>query len=284
MAERVSPVVRGRRLAAELRRLRGAAGLTIDQVAARLECSAAKVSRFENGQVTVRIQDARELLELYGVAEGRREELLALVRQARAQGWWHEYADMLPAGMETYIGLEDEAHRIQIHNTGLIPGLVQTERYAWEINVSFRDVPLDVVERQTRLRLGRQGILTRAAPALLHLVIDESVLRRQIGAPEVMAEQYRHLIEMARLDHVTIQVLPFTAGAHQSAAFSYNIVSFADPADPKVVFVGLLDGCVYRTEAEQVGRYGAAFDQAAFIALDPAGSVDFLAALAQAPA
>jgi len=115
-------------------------------------------------------------------------------------------------------------------------------------------------------------------------VIDESVLRRQIGAPEVMAEQYRHLIDMAGLDHITVQVLPFTAGAHQSAAFSYNIVSFADPADPKVVFVGLLDGCLYRTEAEQVGRYSAAFDQAAFIALDPAATVDFLTSLAESPA
>ena len=281
MAERVSPVVRGRRLAAELRRLRGAAGLNIEQVAARLECSTAKVSRFENGQVTVRIQDARELMDLYGVVGERREELLALVRQARNQGWWHTYTDIIPAGMETYIGLEDEAHKIEIHNMGLIPGLVQTERYAWETNVSSPDTPLETVERWTQLRLGRQHILTRPDPVLLHLVIDESVLRRRIGAHEVMVEQYRHLIDMAGRDNITVQVLPFDAGAHQSAAFSYNIASFADPADPKVVFIGLLDGCLYRTEAESVGRYTAAFEQAAYIALDPAASVEYLAALAE---
>ncbi|HEV2639412.1 MAG TPA: helix-turn-helix transcriptional regulator [Actinocrinis sp.] len=281
MAERVSPVVRGRRLAAELRRLRGAAGLNIDQVAARLECSTAKVSRFENGQVTVRIQDARDLLDLYGVTGARREDLLALVRQSRAQAWWHEYAGMIPVATQTFIGLEDEAYRIQAYNMGLMPGLVQTERYAYEINFSSTDTSLEVVERQTRLRIGRQQILTRPDPALLHLVIDESVLHRQIGAPEVMAEQYRHLIAMSELGNITIQVLPFKAGAHQGAAYSYNIVSFADPADPKIVYVSLLGETLFRTDAEQVGRYNAAFEQAAAIAMDPDASVGFLASLAE---
>lgn len=281
MVDQVSPVVRGRRLAAQLRRLRTAAGLTIDQVAAQLECSTAKVSRFENGQVTVRIQDARELLDLYEVTGPEREELLGLVRQAREQGWWHAYADMLPAGMETYIGLEHEAHSIRVHNMGLIPGLVQTERYAWEINVTALDTPLSEVERQTELRLARQRILTRSEPVLLHLVIDESTLRRRVGAPDVMAEQYRYLAEIAERENITVQVLPFSAGAHQSSAFSYNIVSFADPVDPRVVYIGLLDGCVYRTDAAQTGRYDAAFEQAAALALGPAASVGLLRSLAE---
>ena len=281
MVERVSPVVRGRRLAAELRRLRGAAGLTIDQVAAQLECSTAKLSRIENGQVSVRIQDARELLDLYQVTGARREELLDLVRQARAHGWWHAYADLLPTGMQTFVGLEDEAHRLRVHNVGVVPGLVQTERYAWEINTAFTDMPLELTARHTELRLARQQILTRPDPVLLHLVIDESALRRQIGGPDVMAGQYRHLIEAAGRDNITIQVLPFAAGAHQSAAFSYNIVSFSDPADPKIVYIGMLNDCVYRSDAEQVGRYDAAFEQASATALAPADSVRFLEELCE---
>jgi transcriptional regulator with XRE-family HTH domain len=282
MVERVSPVVRGRRLAAELRRLRGTAGLTIDQVAARLECSTTKLSRIENGQVSVRIQDARELLDLYAVSGDRREQLLDLVRQARARGWWHAYADLLPSGMETFVGLEDEAHRIQVHNVGLVPGLLQTERYVWEMNAAFTDMPLSLTARYTELHMARQQILSRPNPVLLHLVLDESALRRQVGSADVMAEQYRHLIGAAVRENITIQVLPFTGGAHQSAAYCYNIASFANPADPKVVYIAMLNNCVYHTDAENVGRYNAAFDQATATALDPAASLRFLEELAHA--
>jgi transcriptional regulator with XRE-family HTH domain len=281
MAERVSPVVRGRRLAAELRRLREGAGLTIKEVADGLECSTAKVSRFENGQVKLRVLDARALLDLYRVPEPEREQLLDLVRQARTLGWWHAYADLLPNGAETFIGLEDEADGIDVHAVSLVPGLLQTESYAWELNASFEDLALDVAARYTELHQTRQQILTRPDPVLLHVVIDESALRRRIGGPQVMARQFRHLIEAADRRNITLQVLPFAAGAHQGAAYSYNIAAFADPADPKVVYVGMLNDCVYHTDAEHVGRYEAAFTQAALTALDPAASVDFLDRLAR---
>ncbi len=281
MAEQVSPVVRGRRLAAELRRLREAAGLTIRQVAEQLECSTAKLSRIENGQVSVRIQDAREMLDLYAVTGLQREQLLDLVRQARTRGWWHAYSDVLPNGSETFVGLEDEAYRIEIHNVGLVPGLLQTERYAWEMNAAFADMPLHAATRYTELHQARQKILNRSDPVLLHAVIDESALRRQIGGPQVMAEQYRHLIAAADQSNIVIQILPFSAGAHQSAPYCYNIASFANPADPKVVYIALLNDCVYHTDAEHVGRYEAAFTQATATAFAPADSIRLLEQLAQ---
>jgi transcriptional regulator with XRE-family HTH domain len=282
MVERVSPVVRGRRLAAELRRLRSAAGLTIEQVAGRLEFSTAKLSRIENGQVNVRIQDARELLDVYEVTGPRREQLLDLVRQSRARSWWHTYSDLLPAAAETFVGLEDEAHLIEVHNVGLVPGLLQTDRYAWEMNAAFTDMPLDVAERYTELHQARQRIITRPDPVNLHVVLDESALRREVGGPEVMLGQYRHLIESARMENVVIQVLPFSSGAHQSAAYCYNIASFSNPADPKVVYIAMLNDCVYYTSAEHVGRHVAAFNQATTAALDPASSVRFLGKLVRA--
>lgn len=282
MAVHVSPVVRGRRLAAELRRLREGAGLTIKDVAATLECSTAKLSRIENGQVKLRIQDARELLDLYAVSGPRREQLLDLVRQARAKGWWQGYADLIPDGAETFVGLEDEAHRLEVHALGLVPGLLQTARYAWEMNTSFADLPLHVTARYTELHLTRQLILSRPDPVLLHAVIDESALRRQVGGPQVMAEQCRHLIETAGRPNITIQVLPFAVGAHQGAAYSYNIAAFANAADPKVVYVGMLNDCIYHTDAEHVGRYEAAFAQATATALDPAASIGFLDQVARA--
>ena len=100
MVDTVSPVVRSRRLAAALRRLRLTSGLTIEEVAVQMECSTAKLSRIENALVTVRVQDARELLDLYGVHGSEREDLLELVRQAKGRAWWHAYADLMADGFQ----------------------------------------------------------------------------------------------------------------------------------------------------------------------------------------
>lgn len=135
-------MMRRRRLAAELQRMRLASRRTLEEVAAYLECSPAKVSRIENGQVAVRIQDARELLDLYEVADDRREELLQLVRQARGRGWWSDYADVLDPGSETLLSLEDEALAVSVYETNLVTALLQTQRYAWELFSSWTTIPL----------------------------------------------------------------------------------------------------------------------------------------------
>src|ERR1700733_2276681 len=140
-----SPLMRRRRLAAELHRLRAASHLTLEDVADHLECSPAKISRIENGQVAVRIQDARELLDLYDVDEDQRELLLQLVRQARGKGWWSDYADLLDEGDQTLLSLEDEASAILVYETNLIAPLLQSRRYAWELTSSRNDSRLDLV-------------------------------------------------------------------------------------------------------------------------------------------
>lgn len=282
MADRANSLVRGLKLAAELRRLRLAACLTIDQVAARLECSTAKVSRIENGLVTVRIQDARELLDLYQTPDEYREHLLSLVRTTRKKGWWHTYLDVIPSGTEFVIGMEAEAVRIRAHAVGLVPTLVQTEQYARQVALSTGACPPSVVERRTQLVLARQHILTRPASVLLHLVIDESALRRRIEPPGAMAQQYRHLIDMAELDNITIQLLPFTAGLHRSAASSFTIISFAESADltdPTYVYTDPLTGYEQRTDISR--WYLDAFDQASRIALDPENSAKALHNMAE---
>ena len=163
-----SPLMRRRRLAAELHRLRSASHLTLEEVADHLECSPAKVSRIENGQVAVRIQDARELLDLYDVDEEQREPLLQMVRQARGKGWWSDYADLLDEGGQTLLSLEDEASAIFVYETNLIAALLQTRRYAWELISSRTDSRLDLVQRTVELRMARQQILDRPnAPRLM---------------------------------------------------------------------------------------------------------------------
>lgn len=268
--------MRRRRLAVELHRLRTAAGKTLDDVADYLECSATKVSRIESGHVGARIQDVRDMLDLYGVTGAEREALLDLVRQSRQKGWWHTYADMIPEALRTMIGLEDEATTIWTYEVHLVPGLLQTPAYSRAIMTTRRDDPPEVVERGMQVRTTRKAVLAREHPPSYWAVLDEAVLRRPLGGAEVMEEQYSHLISMAASPDVTVQVVPFEAGADAGGSFPFVILGFADLAEPKVVYAELLTQAFYLNKAEEVGRYLAQFDNLRGRALDPAGSLDLI--------
>jgi hypothetical protein len=276
VAESASPVVRRRRLAVELRRLRGTAGKTLDAVAEHLECSPAKISRIESGQVGARIQDVRDMLDLYEVTGAERDSLLDLVRQSRQKGWWHAYSDMIPEAFQTMIGLEDEATTIWTYENHVIPGLLQTPGYSRAVMTSRRDDPLELIERGMTLRATRQAVLARDRSPSYWAVIDEAALRRPAGGPRVMDEQYAHLIAVADRPSVTVQVLPFAAGADAGGSFPFVILGFADLAEPKVVYAELLTDAYYINTAEKVGRYLAQFDSYRARALDPVDSVDLI--------
>jgi transcriptional regulator with XRE-family HTH domain len=267
--------MRRRRLAAELHRLRVAARLTLEEVADHLECSPAKISRIENGQVAVRIQDARELLELYDVNDEQCQPLLAMVRQARGKGWWSDYADLLDEGGQTLLSLEDEASSILIYETNLIAALLQTRRYAWELISSRTDSPLDLVQRGVDLRMARQQILDRPNAPRLNVVLDEASLRRAVSSRDVMREQYELLVDAAARPNIGLRVLPFGAGAHQAMGFPFQIFEFVDD-DPQLVSVELLSRREIFESAEEVGRYRAAFNQVYERALAPEESRNFM--------
>jgi transcriptional regulator with XRE-family HTH domain len=276
-----SPVVRRRRLAAELRRLRLAAGKTLDDAAEYLECSPTKVSRIESGHVGARIQDVRDMLDCYGLTGADREALLDLVRQARRKGWWHAYADMIPEAFQTMIGLEDEATTIWTYENHLIPGLLQTGGYARALMTGRPGNPPELVERGLQLRAARQAVLSREHGPQLSAVIDEAALRRTAGGPEVMDEQYAHLIAMAASPAVTVQVLSFEAGADPGGSFPFVILGFADRTEPKVVYAELLTAAHFINTADEVGRYVAQFDHLRGRALDPTDSLTLIRRLRQ---
>jgi len=276
-----SPVVRRRRLAAELRRLRLAASKTLDDAAEHLECSPTKVSRIESGHVGARIQDVRDLADLYEVTGPEREALLDLVRQSRRKGWWYAYADMISDSFQTLIGLEDEATTIWTYENHLIPGLLQIPGYARALMTTRPDTPLDLIERGLQLRATRQAVLAREDGPQFSAVIDEAALRRGAGGPQVMDEQYEHLIVMTNSPTVTVQVLPLGAGAHPGGSFPFVILGFADPADPRVAYAELLTAEFYLDRAEDVGRYLAEFDYLRGRALTPADSLTLIRQLQQ---
>jgi transcriptional regulator with XRE-family HTH domain len=276
----VSPLVRRRRLAAELRRLRATAEKSIEDVAEHLECSTAKVRRIEAGQVGTRVQDVRELLDFYGVTDPERDTLVELSRQARARGWWHGYAEFISEEFMTYLGLEDEASTVSTYETYFVPALLQTERYARAVMTGRPHASLITVERGLEIRRMRWRLLDRSDPPLLHALIEEGALRRTTGRAGLMAEQYDHLVAVSALPDVTIQVLPLASGSHPDGGFPFTLLGFTDPADPKIGYAELLISEYYTDEAKHIGRYQAAFDQLRGRALDPDESVALIKACA----
>src|SRR5215470_7783496 len=231
-----NPTLRGRRLAAELQRRREATGMSREEVARQLEWSTSTIFRIETGRSRPQPGNVRILLELYGVTGAERDGLIQLTREARQPGWWHSFRDVLPNPYEVYIGLEAGAASIRNFEPVVIPGLLQTADYAREMfHRGPRELDRDEVERRVEVRAARQEILSREDRPRLWAVVDEAVIRRIVGGPQVMHDQLRHLVECAEHGKTTIQVVPFSAGAHAGTGGSFVILDFPEPTDPAVV-------------------------------------------------
>ena len=227
MAASASPTVRRRRLAAELRRLRGMR--TGGAVAKALGWSTAKISRYELGQSSFPVDEVEKLLDFYEVSEPRRGQLLALAAEANQRGWWEGYADVLTPEYMEFVGLEAEADSMAHWQVGVVPGLLQTEDYARMLNAGYQSViptPPGILERLVRVRMIRQELLTRDPPLRLSVVIDEAVLRRKIGDRGLMHAQLQQLTAVADLPNVELRVMALSSRETSLVADSFTIMSF----------------------------------------------------------
>lgn len=278
-----NPTLRGRRLALELLRRREASGLSREETARQLEWSTSTVFRIETGRSRPQPGNVRALLELYGVTGPERDGLIQLSRDARQPGWWHSFRDVLPNPYEVYIGLEAGASSIRNFEPVVVPGLLQTEEYARE---TFRNGPLeldrDEVERLVEVRMARQKILSRNDRPRLWAVIDEAVIRRVVGGPEVMRGQLSHLADCAEQGKTTVQVVPYRAGAHAGTTGPFVILEFLESTDPAVVYVETVAGDIYLEEPADASRYNLAFDRLLAAALHPDDSVQLIEQAADA--
>lgn len=276
MARR-SPTVRERRLARSLRHLREGAGLTIEEVAEKLEMSASTVSRMETAQVGVRPRDLRLLLDIYEVSDAERDQLLQIARERRQQRWWQEYADLPNIPLA---GLEEEASTIWQFSTQLVPGLLQTEAYARVVLEAIRldDKPGDI-ERRLEVRLHRQEVLNRENAPEYWAVLDEAVVRRQVGGPSVMAGQLGYLIEVAKLPNMTLQVLPFAGGEHAGMDGEFTLLHYRESADPDVVYIENTGSDLYLEGPEVTRRYNRIFDRVRAAAQNPGESIRTLGSI-----
>jgi transcriptional regulator with XRE-family HTH domain len=256
------PVVTRRRLGGELRRLREGAGLKLEDVARRLECSPSKISRLENGKGIPRTRDVRDMLDTYGVSEEVRALLLGWSKTGQARMWWQEYSDVLPAVMATYVELEWDAYRITAYEPHVVHGLLQTRDYARAVldNVFGSSMSDEAIGRLVDVRMRRQEALTADHGLNFECVLDESTLHRVVGSARVQREQVEHLIAIAEAEHVDVRVLPFAAGLLPSGLDSFAKLQYDDFAEDMIYI-------------EQPGKAGELID-------DPVGVAERTARLA----
>jgi len=278
MATRRSPTARHRRLIVELKRLRDEQGLSREQVAERIGISETSVFRYEKGETRPQPAVVASMLDLYKVKDAERDELLEMARDARKRGWWHRHRQTLKPGFDSYIGLEAAASIVRTYEAQTVPGLLQTGAYA-RANVlatSVNVVPAEV-EEKVSVRISRQDLVTRSTdPIQIIAILDEAVLRRQVGGPQAMREQIRHLTAMAALPNVVIHVLPFAVGAHPGMEGPFCLLSFPEPDDPDLVYLEQATSGLVPEEPEEVRRYTLMFGTLLGKALPAEESVAFM--------
>jgi transcriptional regulator with XRE-family HTH domain len=284
MPIRPSPTVRGRRLRYELRQLREQRGLTIEQVAEESggDWTASAISRWETGDRRIRPADLRVLLDIYNVQGEERDVLLTLAREARQRGWWQSYrGDAVPEWFQVYLGLEAEAASIHEYAAELIPGLLQTADYyrAFMQTAPAAGDP-ETIERKIAVRSARQERLAAADSPECWAVVNEAVIRRVVGGAQVMRAQLQHIVQMADRSLLSVQVLPYKAGAHPAMDGSFIILSFPEIPDPDVVYLESQTGSLYLEKPLEVDRYQAIFNHLVAKALDPDESKSLIAEVA----
>lgn len=253
----VGPTATRMILGALLRRLRESQQITVDQAADAIRASRSKISRLELGRTRFRLRDVVDLYTLYQVTDqAEQATLLGLARQANAPAWWQPYTDIVPHWFEGYLGLEQAAAVIRTYEVQFVPGLLQTPEYARAvIRLGHHHAPEAEVERRLELRMRRQEILHRRRPPYLWVVIDEAALRRPIGGVAVMFAQVQHLIDIAELPQITIQLMPFQAAGHAAAGGPITLLRMPERELPDMVYLEQLTSALYPERRDDIDFY-----------------------------
>ncbi|HEV2253395.1 MAG TPA: helix-turn-helix transcriptional regulator [Streptosporangiaceae bacterium] len=268
------PTVRSRRVGAELRRLREAAGVTTAQAAELLTCSPAKISRIENGIVTVRVVDLRLLLDRYGDQDPeRRAYLERLARDSNKRGWWQDYGDTIPPYYADFIGLETDANYIKTWEPTIVPGLLQTPEYARAVMLANPAmISPDKLDNLISIRQARQARLEQGTDVRLDAVIWEAAVITTIGGDEVQRGQLARLLELMNRPNISVQVLPLEAGDKANMSGSFVTFSFGSERSVSTVFVETLTSSQYLEGDQELRGYTLVFDALRSAALSPAAS------------
>ncbi|PJN04447.1 transcriptional regulator [Streptomyces sp. CB01201] len=279
------PAVRRRKLGEELRKLRDATGLTSGAAAALVGWHQSKVSRIETGRSGVKPADVTRLLDAYGVGDPQLRSLLEALADSAGGGgvdWAHAYRGLLPPQYRDFISLESQARSARTLETSVVPGLLQTPAYARAVTrAALGGLPPDKLDSLVEVRIARQEVLRGDAPLMLNAVLDEAVVRRWVGGRAAMREQLRHLLDMAALPHVRLQVIPFQRGGYVGLSGPFIMFSFPAISDLDVVVIDHLTSSLYLERREDLEAYSAAFQTVQALALSSTESMDLIARTAR---
>ncbi|MBG0812651.1 helix-turn-helix domain-containing protein [Planomonospora sp. ID82291] len=278
-ARRQPPTVRLRRLAAELRRLRRIAGLSQEEVAEKTNVNVVTLYRIETAKAKPQLRTLVTLLDTYGVTDDTRADLLALQKEAKQRSWLQSFEGDLPDQYAAFIGLESEAQEVINYDSLVIPGLLQTEDYARAVIRGIRPTVTDAeVESRVTARMRRQALLEGDTPLRLWAIVDQAALSRTVGGETVMRAQLAHLAQQARRPHITIQVIPFSGGAHPGMLGSFIVLKFGTD-DPDVIHLDSTAGGLFLEKEEDIQRYNQICEYLRAIALSPADTSALIASL-----
>jgi transcriptional regulator with XRE-family HTH domain len=275
------PTLRAQWLGQSLRELRDANGMTLARAADFLQRNASTVSRFESGEYPIRRPDLMALLDLYGVSDRRRRDgLLRLSEEVWQKGWWDGYEPDVERQFVDFVWLESRATAIRSFDPLVVTGLLQTREYAQAVITAAEwEAEPAQIARWVQLRMDRQAVLHQEAPPRLSVIIDEFVLRREIGGPGVLRGQLAHLRTTAELPHVDLRVLPASIGTHASPNGNFLVFTTTEP-DLDVGYAETLGGAVY-VEPPDSERFVRVYDRLLNSALGPAESAELIRAIGE---
>jgi transcriptional regulator with XRE-family HTH domain len=278
VSETTSPAVQRRRLRAELRRARLERRLTQEQVASAMDWSLSKLIRIENGTVNISTNDLKAILAHYDIDEEQAAEFLALARGARERSWWSGYRDVASPRLLQMIEYEAASIITRNFQPLLVPGLLQTEEYARDVYRGLNPQESEErIESLVEVRMRRQDLLRRTDAPLLFFIVDQAVVQREVGGKAAMRRQLNQMIELASMQNVTIEVVPFGAGAHPGLLGPFQIYEFPDTADDDVLWLeGPTGDLLSRDNPEEILSFREKFEQLRQLSLGPGGSVSFL--------
>jgi transcriptional regulator with XRE-family HTH domain len=266
-------------LGSRLRRLREAAGIAPAVAAGAIEVSQATLSKIENGRQQIRQLYVRAFASLYGVDDATTTELIDLAKDANQPEWFVQLASQVPKWFRQYLGYESCAREIRTYTVELVDGLMQTEGYARGVALAGQpDASARDLEGYVAVRRGRQECLLGDSPPRLHTILNEAALRCGFP-PEVRRAQLEHLVELADLDHVTLQVLEASAGPHPGMTSGFTLLGF-DIEEMATVYLENGRGALYLDAATDLAIYGWKFDRLVDLALSPEDTRSLLVTLA----
>ncbi|WP_405476848.1 helix-turn-helix domain-containing protein [Streptomyces canus] len=264
-----APTVLRMILGRRLQERRQGAGASLEDAARALRVTSLTIRRLEKAEVALKPLYVEKLLETYGADQQEIDEFVVLAEQANEPGWWHTYRNVLPNWFSAYVSLEAGARTLRTYEPHYVTGLLQTHAYARGVlRGGFPNETDEDLGRRVDLRLRRQSLLERPDAPTLWVVMEEAVLHRVVGGPEVMREQIERLLEVSELEHVSVDVVPFTAGAHVGACAPFTYFRFEEPELPDIVYTEVLSGAMYLDQRADVSAHLEAHNRMSLLTSD----------------